>query len=181
MLTMKCVRLLTPGGVIPILAGVFVLLGAGAPAHAQSGDVGERLAHRWADARIKAEELGFLLRSEQITAAEHQQRNMALATEMQDIRGQLSRVPRDQQPKISQQSESFFQVSIVPLREQWRQVLADKQQRDQARDAARREELMADATKAGSLQAARALVRERLQRGEISQADFSTNDQAAEQ
>ncbi len=182
MLTLKCVRLPTPGGVIlPILAAVLVLLGATAPAHAQTGDVGERLAHRWADARIKAEELGFLLRSEQITAAEHQQRNMALATEMQDIRGQLSRVPRDQQPKISQQSESFFQVSIVPLREQWRQVLADKQQRDQARDAARREELMADATKAGSLQAARALVRERLQRGEISQADFSTNDQAAEQ
>ena len=48
-------------------------------------------------------------------------------------------------PQIQQQSESLFQVKIVPLREQWRQKLVEKQQGDQARDAALRTQLMADA------------------------------------
>ena len=67
-------------------------------------------------------------------------------------------------------------------REQWKQLLAEKVKADQARDAQRRVELTAQsADAAGKLQAARALIRERLQRNEISQAEAARADQAAEQ
>ena len=69
----------------------------------------------------------------------------------------------------------------MPLREQWAQALQQKRQSDQARDAARRTELTADAEQSGKLQAARTLLRERAQRGEISQDEMMSHDRTAEQ
>src|SRR5439155_3413607 len=103
-----------------------------------------------------------------------------IGLEIRGLQGQIARRGQAQAPQIQQQSESLFQVKIVPLREQWRQKLVEKQQSDQARDAALRTQVMADADKAGKLQALRTIAKERLQRGEISQDEATRQDQAAE-
>lgn len=153
------------------LAGAIRASAQGAPSPA------EQLAN-W---RIEVEELAFKLRTEQITATEYQQGVSKINQETFDLRRVLARLPRDQQTQINSEQETLFQVRIVPLREQWRQKTLEHQREAQARDAARQAELTADAERAGALQAARTLLAERLQRGEIAQAEFTRNDQAAEQ
>jgi SpoVK/Ycf46/Vps4 family AAA+-type ATPase len=139
------------------------------------------LAQRLVNQAIAAEENTFLLQMERITPEAYKQRLAALTAEARDIAVQLGGLPPDAQTLIRTQANSLLQVRIVPLREQWKQQLADKQKADQARDAGRRMELTADAETAGKLQAARTLIRERLQRNEISQAEAARADQAAEQ
>jgi len=116
----------------------------------------------------------------EIDAAELRAGNTRVATDTRALRVQIARLPRDQQVQITQQAQTLFQTRIVPLREQWRQRLVQKQQDDRARDAERRKEMTADAATAGSLQAERALLGERQQRGEVSGAEFTRADQAAE-
>ena len=139
------------------------------------------LALRLANYSVAVEENKHLLSIERIPLTAYQEKAAALAAEARDINTQLRAFPRDVQAQIRQQATSLFNVRIVPLREQWKQLLAEKVKADQARDAQRRVELTADADAAGKLQAARALIRERLQRNEISQAEAARADQAAEQ
>ena len=139
------------------------------------------LAQRLANYSVAVEENKHLLSIERIPLTAYQEKAAALAAEARDINTQLRAFPRDVQAQIRQQATSLFNVRIVPLREQWKQLLAEKVKADQARDAQRRVELTADADAAGKLQAARALIRERLQRNEISQAEAARADQAAEQ
>jgi hypothetical protein len=82
---------------------------------------------------------------------------------------------------MAQQAESLFQTRIVPLRAQWSQLLTQKKQDDQARNAELLKQMQADAAVSGKLQAERTLLRERAQRGEISQADAARADQQSEQ
>ena len=139
------------------------------------------LAQRLVNYSVAVEENKQLLSMERIPLSAYQEKTAALAAEARDINTPLRAFPRDVQAQIRQQSTSLFNVRIVPLREQWKQELAEKAKLDQARDAQRRVELTADAETAGKLQAARALIRERLQSNEISQAEAARADQAAEQ
>ena len=138
------------------------------------------LAVEWAEQRIELERIGFLLNTQQITPDEHKQRYYQLGAQGKATRAQLARLPRNQQAQVAQQQESLFQTRIVPLREQWKQQQIEFQKQAQALDAKRRVELTADADKAGKLQAARTLLSEKLQRKEISQAEFQKLDQQAE-
>jgi hypothetical protein len=95
-------------------------------------------------------------------------------------RTELAKLPRELQAQITQQSESLFQVRIVPLREQWKQLLATKQRADQDRDAQRRKELTADAEAAGRMQAARAIAREKAQRGDVSPGELARIEQTTD-
>ncbi|MEQ1574962.1 MAG: AAA family ATPase, partial [Vicinamibacterales bacterium] len=139
------------------------------------------LARRWADVRVQGEENRFLLQSQQITAEEAQRRTGLMNTELAAIRAAMNALPRPVQTEITQQAETLFQVRIVPLREQWNQALAEKRLADQARFAELTKELQADAAVSGKVQAERTLLRERAQRGEVSQADATRTDQQAEQ
>lgn len=141
----------------------------------------EALARRWADARVQTEEIRYLFQSQQITADEARARTDAVNKELLAIRSLMNPLPRQTQADISREQETLFQTRIVPLREQWNQALQQKRQQDQAADAQRRVQLQAEADTSGKLQAARTLLRERAQRGEISQAELQRNDQIAEQ
>jgi SpoVK/Ycf46/Vps4 family AAA+-type ATPase len=155
-----------------------VVLSVPAPLFSQNA---HPLAQRQVNYLIAVEESKNLLTLERITPEAYKTRAAALAVEAREITTQLRAFPRDVQTQIQQQATSLFNVRIVPLREQWKQQLAEKVKADQARDAQRRVELSSDAETAGKLQAARTLIRERLQRGELSQAEAARNDQAAEQ
>ena len=146
-----------------------------------SGQTPSALARRWADARVQAEEVRFLLQAERISADEGRVRTTAVTNELAAIRAVVGRLPAAAQSDISREADTLFQVRIVPLRDEWNQALLQKRRTDQAADAARRTELAADAEQSGKLQADRTLRRERAQRGEITQAEFAQEDQAAEQ
>jgi hypothetical protein len=139
------------------------------------------LAQRLANQLAATEENTFLLQMERVTPAAHKERATALVLEGREITTQIRLLPRDVQVQIQQQANSLLQVRMVPIREQWKQQYAEKVKTDQARDAQRRAELLADAEAAGKVQATRTLIRERLQRNEISQAEAARADQAAEQ
>jgi SpoVK/Ycf46/Vps4 family AAA+-type ATPase len=139
------------------------------------------LAQRLADQRIEFERIGALSNLKQISSTEYQARRKQWNSDVAAVRARIAKLPRDQQAQIMQQAESLFQTQIVPLREQWKQQLLEQRQEAQAQDARIRSELTADADKAGQFQAARTLLLEKLQRNELSQADFAKNDKIAEQ
>jgi SpoVK/Ycf46/Vps4 family AAA+-type ATPase len=158
------------------LVAALVLTGAGV-LHAQGSDP---LAQELADKRVEAEENDFQVRMGQITAQEHKARAGKIGLEIRSLQGQIAKRGKAEAPSILQQSESLFQVKIVPLREQWKQKLVEKGQADQARTAALKTQVMADADKAGKLQAQRTIAKERLQRGDASQDEVTRLDQAGE-
>lgn len=162
-------------GVIALILGIPL---AGYPVEAQGIDP---LAQQLAEQRVEFERIAFLPRLQQISSAEARERRKQWNSAVTELRAQIVKQPRDQQAQIMQQAESLFQVRIVPLREEWRQKLLEKRQSDAARDAQIQRELVTDAEKAGTFQADRALLREKQQRGEISQAELERHDQVAEQ
>src|SRR2546423_13625296 len=103
------------------------------------------LARRWADARVQAEEVEFLRQTERITPDAARVRTAAIHAEIATIRSLISPLLRETQAAITREANSLFEVRIVPLREEWRQAGRQKQQDDQARNVARRTELVADA------------------------------------
>ena len=149
------------------LAAVLALLMAGGDAllHAQ---LTNPIASRWANARIRGEEIRFLLAAQQIDAAEAQRRTAAMNAELQGIRTLLNALPKQVQDAVAQDTERLFAARVIPLREQWKQQLAEKQRADAVRDAERRKELLADADVAGKLQADRTLLRERARAARFS-------------
>jgi SpoVK/Ycf46/Vps4 family AAA+-type ATPase len=159
-----------------VLAMVVAMLAA-LPAAAQRGG---SLAEQLADKRVEQEELEFFRRSGQISAEEHRQHGQRIAAELRALQGLLAKRPRPEQTTIQQESQRLFEVRIVPLREQWKQALVQKAQEDRARDAGLQKQLAAEADRAGKLQAARVLLRERLDRNEISRDEFARADQQAE-
>src|SRR5262249_22227284 len=149
------------------------------------GQNADALIQQFADKRIELEYLAFLVRSQQIDNAEYTNRVNKTNADIQNLRVQLAKLPRDQQVRVNQEQQSLFQVKVVPLREQW--AKETKERLDAARAAAQsrddeiRKQLPADADVAGKLQADRVLLKERVQRGEVSQADFAKRDADAEQ
>ena len=114
--------------------------------------------------------------SEQITPAEYQTRYNQLGADIQNLlHVQIGQLPRDRQAQIAQQSESLFQVRIVPLRQQWQRALAEKQQRDAKQNIDIRNALNADGERAGKLHSrTHKAGGETAKKHEISQAeDFS--------
>ena len=143
------------------------------------------LSQQFADARVELERLAFLVRSLQIDDKEYRARVADTNKQIQGLRAELAKRPRDQQARITQEQESIFQVRVLPLRDQWaretQERLAAAKKAAQEKDAQIRAELTSDAGRAGQLQASRSLMKDKLQRNEISQADFAAADQQAEQ
>jgi SpoVK/Ycf46/Vps4 family AAA+-type ATPase len=162
-----------------LMGALFFSIPGRFPAHGQGIDP---LAQQLANDRVTLEQLNFQRQSDEITAAEYQTRYNQLGADIQNLlHVQIGAQSRERQAQIAQQSESLFQVRIVPLRQQWQRALAEKQQRDAKQNIEIRNALNAEGERAGKLQAERALLAEKLQKHEISQAEFQQNDAAAEQ
>jgi hypothetical protein len=132
------------------------------------------LAQQWAEKRIEREQTIFLARSWQIKQSEYTNRIRSIDAEIRQIYAEVRKQPRDQQAQIRQQSDNLFNVRIAPLRTQWQTETA-------VREKEMRAALAADAEQAGRMQAQRTLLLEKLERREISQAEFSRQDQTLEQ
>jgi len=154
-----------------------VLFVAGVPLMAQVNAI----SGRWATARVSTEETRYLQQAGRLTPEEARARTATINTELGAIQTLLRTLPREVQAEITQQQETLFQTRIVPLRQQWAEALAQKQRADQARFAELTKELQTDAAATGKLQAERTVLRERAQRGEVSQSEASRSDQQAEQ
>jgi tRNA A-37 threonylcarbamoyl transferase component Bud32 len=153
---------------------VFLMLMVLASAGSMAAQQIHPLAQQWVDKRIERAQTDFLRRSWQISDAEYRNRIKNIDAEIRQITTEVQRQAPDLRNQIRQDSDSLYKVRIAPLQAQWQKQTAD-------RDKSIRAGIAADAEQAGKMQAQRQSLQERLQQGEISQADFSRQDRELEQ
>src|SRR5689334_19057854 len=108
------------------------------------------LAQQWTDKRVERERTIFLRRSWQISETEFNNQIKTIDADTQQLVVQIQKQPRDAQLQIRQQSDSLFNVRIVPLREQWQRETTDREKKIRA-------DIATDAEQAGRMQAARTI------------------------